>query len=315
MSTWRTIAARLMSALLFASLLLAAPAAMSQQTRWRADYFPNVELTDHNGRRLRFYDDIIRGKVVSINFIFTSCSDLCSLDTAQLRRVQQILGDRVGREIHMYTISVDPDRDTPATLRRFMRSYDIGPGWTFLTGSRQDVELLQRRLGIRPISPDGRLEEHDTSILVGNEVTGQWIRRTAYENPQLLANLLGSRLQNHMPSGASRESYSVAGRVTDTSNGAYLYRTRCRSCHTMGEGDRLGPDLAGVTQTRSHDWLARWIREPDVMLAEGDPIGTAMLPRYRNLPMPNLGLSRADVDAILVYMREQDAARDRERLQ
>ena len=83
----------------------------------------------------------------------------------------------------------------------------------------------------------------------------------------------------------------------------------------MGEGDRLGPDLAGVTQTRSHDWLARWIREPDVMLAEGDPIGTAMLPRYRNLPMPNLGLSRADVDAILVYMREQDAARDRERLQ
>jgi protein SCO1/2 len=312
MSSFHPMASRIASALLFVSLLLASPAAVSQQSRWRADYFPNVELTDQNGRRLRFYDDIIRGKVVSINFIFTTCTDICPLDTAQLRRVQQILGDRVGRDVHMYSISVDPDRDTPASLRRFMRSYDIGPGWTFLVGSREDVDLLQRRLGVRPISPNGRLEEHDTNIIMGNEVTGQWIRRSAYENPQLLANLLGSRLQNHLPAGVPRDSYSAAGRVTDTSNGAYLYRTRCRSCHTIGEGDRLGPDLAGVTRTRSHAWLERWIREPDVMLAEGDPIATAMLPRYRNLPMPNLGLSRSEADAILVYMREQDAARDRQ---
>lgn len=302
---------RIASALALAALTLMPQSAMSQQTRWRADYFPNVVLTDHNGRQVRFYDDVIRGKIVSINFIFTSCADICPLDTAQLRRVQQILGDRVGRDIHMYSISVDPARDTPATMRRFMRSYDIGPGWTFLTGSREDVDLLQRRLGIRPIDPNRPLTEHDTSILVGNETTGQWIRRTAYENPQLLANLLGSRLQNHMPTGEARQSYSVAGRVTDTSNGAYLYRTRCRSCHTLGEGDRLGPDLAGVTQSRPHAWLARWIREPDVMLAEGDPTATAMLPRYRNLPMPNLGLSRTEVDAILVYMREQDEARTR----
>jgi protein SCO1 len=269
-------------------------------------------LTDQNGQTLRFYDDIIRGKIVSINFIYTSCADICPLDTAQLRRVQQILGDRVGRDIHMYTISVDPARDTPAALRRFMRSYDIGPGWTFLTGSREDVDLLQRRLGIRPIDINGRLSEHDTNIVVGNETTGQWIRRSAYENPQLLANLLSSRLQNHMPSGQARQSYSVAGRVSDTSAGAYLYRTRCRSCHTLGEGDRLGPDLAGVTNSRPHDWLARWIREPDVMLAEGDPTATAMVARYRNLPMPNLGLTRSDVDSILIYLREQDAARARE---
>jgi len=194
-----------------------------------------------------------------------------------------------------------------------MRSYDIGPGWTFLTGSREDVDLLQRRLGVRPIDPGRPLTEHDTNIIVGNETTGQWIRRTAYENPQLLANLLSSRLQNHMPSGESRQTYAAAGRITDTSNGAYLYRTRCRSCHTLGEGDRLGPDLAGVTQARPHDWLARWIREPDVMLAEGDPTATAMLPRYRNLPMPNLGLSRSEVDAVITYLREQDAARARQR--
>lgn len=303
---------RIASALAFLALTAAAPAAMSQQTRWRADYFPNVVLTDHNGRQVRFYDDVIRGKIVSINFIYTSCADICPLDTAQLRRVQQILGDSVGRDVHMYSISVDPARDTPASMRRFMRSYDIGPGWTFLTGSREDVDLLQRRLGIRPIDPNGRLSEHDTSIIVGNETTGQWIRRSAYENPQLLANLLNSRLRNHLPSRESRQSYAVAGQVTDTSNGAYLYRTRCRSCHTMGEGDRLGPDLAGVASSRPHDWLARWIREPDVMIAEGDPTALAMLPRYRNLPMPNLGLTRSDVDAIITYMRAQDDARARQ---
>lgn len=306
-----TVWARVASALAFLALTALPSTAISQQTRWRADYFPNVVLTDHNGRQQRFYDDIIRGKIVSINFIYTSCTDICPLDTAQLRRVQQILGDRVGRDIHMYSISVDPARDTPATLRRFMRSYDIAPGWTFLTGSQQDVDLLQRRLGIRPIDPTARLSEHDTSIIVGNESTGQWIRRSAYENPQLLANLLDSRLRNHMPNGETRQSYAVAGRVTDTTTGAYLYRTRCRSCHTLGEGDRLGPDLAGVTAARPHDWLARWIREPDVMLAEGDPTATAMLPRYRNLPMPNLGLTRSDVDSLLIYLREQDAARAR----
>lgn len=312
MRRWR-IWARIASALAITALALMPQSAMSQQTRWRADYFPNVVLTDHNGRQVRFYDDLIRGKIVSINFIFTSCADICPLDTAQLRRVQQILGDRVGRDVHMYSISVDPARDTPASLRRFMRSYDVGPGWTFLTGSREDVDLLQRRLGVRPIDPGRPLTEHDTNIIVGNEVTGQWIRRTAYENPQLLANLLSSRLQNHMPDGESRQTYAVAGRVTETSNGAYLYRTRCRSCHTLGEGDRLGPDLAGVTQARPHAWLSRWIREPDVMLAEGDSTAMAMLPRYRNLPMPNLGLSPSEVDAVITYLREQDEARARRR--
>ena len=301
--------ARLARAAVVAAAALAAFSlpALAQQTRWRADYFPNVVLQDQDGRRLRFYDDIIHGKVVSINFVYTTCTDVCPLDTAQLRRVQQILGDRVGRDIHMYSISVDPERDTPASLRRFMRTYDVGPGWTFLTGSRADVDLLQRRLGLRPVDPNASLNQHDTSIIVGNEVTGHWIRRSAFESPQLLAGLLGQTLFNHMPMGAARQSYSVAGEVTDTSRGAYLYRTRCRSCHTLGEGDRLGPDLAGVSGTRSHAWLSRWIREPDLMIAERDPIALALMARYRNLPMPNLGLNAIDAEAIVEYLRRQDA--------
>lgn len=288
-----------------------APAAPAQETRWGRDYFPNVALTDHNGRQLRFYDDIIRGKVVSINFIYTNCTDVCPLDTAQLRQVQQILGDRVGREVHMYSISLNPTRDTPEQLRQFMRTYDVGPGWTFLTGASADVQLLQRRLGLRPVDEQS-LRAHDTSIIVGNETTGQWIKRSAYENPHLLADLLGRRLRNYAPAGsATRQSYSAAGEVTDRSRGFYLFRTRCQSCHTIGGGDRLGPDLAGVSRSRPHAWLSRWIREPDRMIAERDQTALGLMARYRNLPMPNLGLNEIEAEAIIEYLGRQDGAAQR----
>jgi protein SCO1 len=287
----------------------AAAAPASAQQRWGRDYFPNVVLQDQNGRELRFYDDVIRGKTVSINFIYTACTDICPLDTAQLRQVQQILGDRVGRDIQMYTISLNPERDTPAELRRFMRQYDVGPGWTFLTGSAADVQLLQSRLGLRPVD-ERSLREHDTSIIMGNERTGQWIKRSAYENPQLLAEILGRRLQNYAAAAPStRQSYATAGEIMDRSQGFQLFRTRCQSCHTIGQGDRLGPDLAGVSQARSHTWLSRWIREPDRMIAERDPTALALMARYRNLPMPNLGLNDNEVQEILNYMRAQDARR------
>jgi protein SCO1 len=291
-----------------APALAPAPAEAQADHRWGRDYFPNFEMQDQDGRRLRFYDDVIAGKVVSINFIYTACGDVCPLDTAQLRRVQQILGDRVGRDVHMVTISLNPTRDTPAQLRQFMRTYGVGPGWTFLTGSAADVVTLQQRFGLRP-ADERSLREHDTSIIVGNERTAQWIKRSAYENPQLLADLLGRRLHNYAtPGSATRQSYAAAGEVTDRSHGFYLFRTRCQSCHTVGEGDRLGPDLTGVTRARPHAWLSRWIREPDRMIAERDPTALALLARYRDLPMPNLGLNEAEAEAIIQYLRTRDAA-------
>lgn len=283
--------------------------AEAQQMRWHGDYFPNVALQDQDGRTVRFYDDLIRHKVVAINFVYTSCTDICPLDTAQLRRVQEILGDRVGRDIFMYSISINPERDTPQALRRFMRTYDIAPGWTFLTGSQADVTLLQRRLGITPADPND-LRSHNTSVIIGNENTGQWLRRSAYENPQNLAELLGVAMQNYAPTVSRRsQSYAVAGEVVDTSRGSYLFRTRCITCHTMGEGDRLGPDLAGVASARPEAWLSRWIREPDRMIAERDPTALTLLGRYRNLPMPNLGMSEIETTALIAFMRGEDQRR------
>jgi protein SCO1/2 len=287
-----------------------APPSGAQQSSWRQDYFPNVQLVDHNGRTVRFYDDLLRGKVVAINFVYTTCTEICPLDIAQMRRVQQILGDRVGEDIYFYSISINPERDTPAQLRRTMQTYDVGPGWTFLTGTVADVDELQRRFGIEP-AERGNLGEHEASVIMGNEATGQWIKRTSFENPQNLANILASTLHNYSQRAdptLRRQSYAVAGQVTDTSRGAYLYRTRCQACHTIGGGDRLGPDLRGVASARNQAWLSRWIREPDVMLAERDPIAVGLLARYRNLPMPNLSLGEHEVTEIIGYLRAQDEA-------
>jgi cytochrome oxidase Cu insertion factor (SCO1/SenC/PrrC family) len=301
-------------ALAIAALLLALGAVRSAdaqqaqvQARYHGDYFPNIVLQDQDGRSVRFYDDMIRGKVVAINFVYTTCTDICPLDTAQLRRVQHLLGDRLGRDIFMYSISINGD--TPEALRRFMRTYDVGPNWRFLTGSQADVTRLQRLLGLRVADPND-LRGHNTSIVIGNERTAQWIRRSAYENPQNLVELLTVAMQNHAPNvSRTSQSYAVAGEVTDNTRGAYLFRTRCQSCHTIGEGDRLGPDLAGVADTRPASWLSRWIREPDRMIAERDPVAIGMMARYRNLPMPNLSLGEPEIADIIAYMRGEDARR------
>jgi protein SCO1 len=281
-------------------------AQQAAQARNRA-HFPNTILQDQNGRRLRFYDDVLRGKVFAINFVYTTCTDVCPLDTAQLRNVQRLLGDRLGRDIFMYTVSVNAD--TPEAMRRFMRTYDVGPGWTFLTASRAEVVALQRSLGLRVTDPDD-LRAHNTNLVIGNEGTGQFVRRSAYENPQNIVELLTVAMQNHAPNQPrTSQSYAAAGEIVDNSRGSYLFRTRCQACHTIGEGDRLGPDLAGVVAARPPAWLSRWLREPDRMIAERDPAALALLARYRNLPMPNLSLGEPEAADIIEYMRLQDAGR------
>ena len=116
-------------------------------TPWGADYFPNTVLTNQDGQNLRFYDDLIKGKVVVINFIFTGCGDSCPLETARLRQVQKLLGDRVGKDVFFYSISIDPLSDTPAVLKQYAEKFKIGPGWQFLTGDIQEIADLRQSGG------------------------------------------------------------------------------------------------------------------------------------------------------------------------
>ncbi|MBO3277498.1 SCO family protein [Pseudomonas sp. Milli4] len=280
---------------------------------WDGEYFPNVPLVDQDGRKVRFFDDLIEGKVVLVNFIFTGCGDSCPLETARLRQVQKLLGERVGQEVFFYSISIDPINDTPETLKHYMQKFNVAPGWRFLTGSIDDVNLLRERLGLIAANEDpGKLSAHALSVVIGNQNTNQWMKVSPFENPYILADKLGNNLQNWKNVNTSGNDYASAPQIRPPSPGEQLFRTRCNSCHTLGPAEggladmrNLGPDLLGVTRTRDRAWLKRWIREPDRMLAEKDPLAMQLYARYDKVAMPNLLLGDGDIEALLTYMEEE----------
>ncbi|WP_044875191.1 SCO family protein [Pseudomonas sp. LFM046] len=280
---------------------------------WGRDYFPNPELIDQNGRHVRFFDDLIEGKVVAINFIFTSCGDSCPLETARLRQVQKILGDRVGRDLYFYSISIDPIHDTPDVLKAYAQKFKVAPGWQFLTGDYDEITHLREKLGLLvPGDDPGNLKQHNLSLVIGNQATGEWMKVSPFENPYILADKLGNGLQNWRQANPSARSYADAPAIRTPSTGEQVFRTRCSACHTLGPQDGelgglrgIGPDLLGVTRLRDPQWLTRWLKEPDVMLAEKDPLAIELYRQYNQVPMPNLRLTDVDIQALIRYLDEE----------
>jgi protein SCO1/2 len=290
--------------------------ASASAATWGANYFPNVPLTTQDGKTVHFYDDLLKDKKVVINFIYTRCGDSCPLETARLAQVQRILGDRMGRDTFFYSISVDPVRDTPEELKAYAEKFHAGPGWLFLTGKKADIETVRRKLGQSAHSDENEITDHSTSLMIGNTASGQWIRHSSMDNAQSIAGIVRDWLSNwtDRTPGASQADPSYAeNRPASPSmpdKGAYLFQTRCSACHTVGQGDGLGPDLLGVSIVRKPDWLAGMIAAPNQMLSKKDPIATALFARYQQLRMPNLRLEEVDVNALIGYLKAQDAAHD-----
>src|SRR5256885_1163151 len=142
----RTAAATRIGALLLVAAALSAPGTAFAGSPWGADYFPNVPLVNQDGVVVRFYDDLIKGKAVAVNLIYTHCTASCPLETAKMAQVQKLLGDRVGKDIFFYSISIDPKRDTPETLKAYAQRYHVGPGWQFLTGKMEDIKLVAQKV-------------------------------------------------------------------------------------------------------------------------------------------------------------------------
>ena len=272
-------------------------------TRWGADYFPNVELTTQDGKTVRFYDDLLKDKVVAIDLIYTHCLDNCPLETARMVQVQKLLGDRVGKDIFFYSISIDPKRDTPEVLKAYAQKFHAGPGWLFLTGKEADIELISKKLGLYSYPDPSDRDGHTPTLLIGNVATGQWMRNSALDNTRFLALKIGEVLDGwkNRPAEAAR-SYAEAPKLA-FSKGQYLFSTRCAACHTVGRGDSLGPDLAGVTGARDPAWLLRFITVPDQMLAERDPLATALFKKYNEVQMPNLRLTESDAAILIDYIK------------
>ncbi len=281
-----------------------------RRNRYGNNYFPNYEFTTEEGKKVRFFDDLIKDKVVSINFIFTSCQNICPLETARLVEVYHQLEGRVGKDIFMYSITVDPARDTPEVLKAYKKKFNIGKGWTFLTGKKEEIDALRVKLGLYITDldetlPDGQID-HNISLVMGNQKTGQWMKRSPYETSQVLSTMLGDWLHNWSDRGKNKvvsENYKEAEGIKNYSDGKYIYKTRCLTCHSIGAGDGIGPDLYGVTDRRGDAWLRRWIAEPNKMIKEKDPIIMDMMKRYNNIMMPNLKLNQKDITQILHYIK------------
>ena len=275
---------------------------------WGAEYFPNVPFVTQDGTTVRFYDDLLKGKSVAVNVMYTSCKDECPLETARLVQVQKILGERMGKDIFFYSISIDPKRDTPAVLKAYAEKFGVGPGWLFLTGKEEDIRLVAKKLGLSRQNDALRRDGHTAILMVGNEPTGQWMRNSAVDNPQFLARTIGNFLG--WKSTKPEKSYAEA-RPLVLDKGEYFFQSQCSVCHTLGQGDKMGPDLMGVTARRDRAWLARYITAPDKLLAEGDPIATALFQKYQYARMPNLRLSSDEVAAVLSYVEGRSDARGR----
>lgn len=286
-------------------------AAALDNARWGANYFPNVVLTTQDGKPVKFYDDLLKGKIVVIDLIYTHCVDSCPLETARLVQVQKMLGERMGTDIFFYSITLDPKRDTPQVLKAYAEKYHTGPGWLFLTGRKEDIDLISKKMGLYSDPDPSNRDGHTPSVVIGNEATGQWMRNSATDNPRFLSILIGDWLNSWKYSaGKVAKSYDQAAPMK-LDAGQYVFATHCAACHTVGRGDKIGPDLLGVTTARSRAWLTRFIQTPDKLLAENDPTASALFKKYNQVRMPNLRLSVADIEAILKFIDSETVSHRR----
>ena len=151
---------------------------------------PDVELLDQDGRKIHFYTDLVKGQTVVMNFIFTTCTTICPPLGASFARVQKELGDKVGRDVRFISISVDPATDTPERLKAWGAKFHAGEGWTFVTGNKVQVDELLRALG----ASSARREDHSPTVLIGNDVLGNWTRTYGLANSSQLVQIINDAM-------------------------------------------------------------------------------------------------------------------------
>ena len=155
---------------------------------------PDIEVLDQDGRRLRFYTDLVKGKTVAINFMFTTCTTICPPLAATFARIQRDLGGRAGRDVQLISVSVDPATDTPARMKSYLAKFRAAEGWVFVTGDKTQINTLLKALGAYTSRP----EEHTPSVIIGNDATGQWTRAYGLAKPSQLVQLISAATEGRL---------------------------------------------------------------------------------------------------------------------
>ncbi|ETX03465.1 MAG: hypothetical protein ETSY2_33385 [Candidatus Entotheonella gemina] len=147
---------------------------------------PDVRLVNQDGEPVHFYRDLVKDKVVAINFVYTTCSTICLPLGANFSKLQQLLHDREQQDVRLISVSVDPVTDTPQRLRAWGEKFRAGPGWSLLTGTKQKVDTLLKALKV--FTPD--IQDHAPIVMVGNGATETWTRVNGLVSPATLAEMI-----------------------------------------------------------------------------------------------------------------------------
>jgi len=165
--------------------LSAGRAALAQETAAPLAV-PDVELIDQDGLTVHVYSDLIHGKRVAMSFVFTTCTTICPPMGANFERLQSLLGARAGTDVRLISVSIDPLTDTPQRLKAWGAKFHAGPGWTLLTGRKQEVDRLRKALGA--FTADRA--DHSPVVLLGNDATGLWTRAYGLTAPAKMIGIL-----------------------------------------------------------------------------------------------------------------------------
>lgn len=193
------------SVVAMASLCFYCPKAAAQDASSQAQasaqsaaqkYFTDVVLVNQNGEKMRLYSDLLKGKVVVIDFFFSTCQGSCLPLNRNLQKIQEALGDHVGKEVYLISISVDPTTDTPAKLKEYAKNLNAKQGWYFLTGEKANVDFALRKLGQYV---DDK-QDHTNIFIIGNERTGLWKKAFGLAKSDELVKVVESVL-NDQPTG------------------------------------------------------------------------------------------------------------------
>ena len=173
----------------------AAPASEKPEVEEVSDLkIPDVTVLDQDGTPKRFYTDLVKDKVVAVNFVFTTCTTICPPMGANFAKLQKLLGERAGQDVHLISVSVDPNTDTPERMKAWGQKFGAAPGWTLVTGDREEITHLLKSLGVYTAS----IADHSPLVLLGNDARHQWTRAYGLAAPAKLADLISD-----MTAGAS----------------------------------------------------------------------------------------------------------------
>lgn len=174
---------------LFALLLAAAlPAQEAAQQPAAQKYFGDIKLVNQDGQEMRLYSDLLKDRTVVIDVMFTRCTGACPVMSGAFAKIQDHLGDRLGKDVYLISVSVDPVNDTPAKLKEYAARFNARPGWFFLTGSKENVEAALKKLGQYTESPSA----HGNLFLIGNDRTGLWKKAFGLAKPEELLPIVDS---------------------------------------------------------------------------------------------------------------------------